>query len=144
MRINRTIFFILITFSILVGRQAIAAESHTINAEARRFVADIVHIQVGDSVAWINMTSHNTVSIDGMIPEGAEPWRSDMGENYQLTLNVEGVYAYVCEPHLGFGMVGLIVVGEPTNLEEVREVASKLVGPYRRIIGKLKKVSAPK
>ena len=144
MRINRTIFFILVTFSILVGPQAIAAEAHTINAEARRFVADIVHIQVGDSVAWINMTSHNTVSIDGMIPEGAEPWRSDMGENYQLTLNVEGVYAYVCEPHLGFGMVGLIVVGEPANLEEVREVASKLVGPYRRIIGKLKKVSAPK
>ena len=120
----------------------LAVESHTINAEARRFVSDIVYIQPGDSVAWINMTSHNSVSIEGMIPEGAGAWRSDMGDNYQLTLNIEGVYAYVCEPHLGFGMVGLIVVGEPVNLKKVREVSLKLQGPYRRILGKLRKLPA--
>jgi pseudoazurin len=120
----------------------LAVESHTINAEARRFVSDIIYIQPGDSVAWINMTSHNSVSIEGMIPEGAEAWRSDMGDNYQLTLNIEGVYAYVCEPHLGFGMVGLIVVGEPVNLKKVREVSLKLQGPYRRILGKLRKLPA--
>jgi pseudoazurin len=130
-------------FSLLISSNLIAAESHTINAEARRFVADILYVQPGDTVGWVNMTSHNTVSIDGLIPEGAEPWRSDMGQNLQLTLEIEGVYAYVCEPHLGFGMVGLIIVGEPTNLEAVREAALKLEGPYRRILGKLKKVQAP-
>ncbi len=130
-----------IMFSSLISSTAVfAAESHTINAEARRFVADIVYIKPGDTVGWINMTSHNTVSIDGLIPEGAKPWRGALGENFQLTLDVEGVYAYVCEPHLGFGMVGLIIVGEPTNLAAVREAALKLEGPYRRILGKLKKL----
>jgi pseudoazurin len=135
-----SIMFMTLFMTFLKCDLLLAVESHTINAEARRFVSDIVYIQPGDSVAWINMTSHNSVSIEGMIPEGAEAWRSDMGDNYQLTLNIEGVYAYVCEPHLGFGMVGLIVVGEPVNLKKVREVSLKLQGPYRRILGKLRKL----
>jgi len=137
-----SIMFMTLLMTFLKCDLLLAVESHIINAEARRFVSDIVYIQPGDSVAWINMTSHNSVSIEGMIPEGAEAWRSDMGDNYQLTLNIEGVYAYVCEPHLGFGMVGLIVVGEPVNLKKVREVSLKLQGPYRRILGKLRKLPA--
>jgi pseudoazurin len=142
MSTNKRLAFIFILFSLLFGANTVSAESHTINAEARRFVADIAYIQPGDTVGWINMTSHNSVSIDGLIPEGAEPWRSKLGQNLKLTLEIEGVYAYVCEPHLGFGMVGLIIVGEPTNLEAVREAALKLQGPYRRILGKLKKLPA--
>ncbi len=134
----------IITLPIKIIEAVVGKKSHTINAQARGFVADIVYIQPGDRVGWINMTSHNTVSIDGMIPEGAEPWRSKLGENLKLTLEIEGVYAYVCEPHLGFGMVGLSIVGETTNVEEVRDVALKLEGAYRRILGKLKKVQDPK
>ncbi len=141
---NRFLFSVITFFTLVVSANSVIAESHTINAEARRFVADIAYIQPGDTVGWINMTSHNTVSIEGLIPEGAEPWRSNMGQNLQLTLDIEGVYAYVCEPHLGFGMVGLIIVGEPTNLEAVRAAALELQGPYRRILGKLKKVQGPK
>ncbi len=137
---NKTLILVFMLCSLMFGANAMSAESHTINAEARRFVADIVYIKPGDTVGWINMTSHNTVSIEGLIPEGAEPWRSKLGENLKLTLETEGVYAYVCEPHLGFGMVGLIIVGEPVNLEAVRAAALKLEGPYRRILGKLKKL----
>ncbi|NKB36778.1 MAG: copper-binding protein [Gammaproteobacteria bacterium] len=144
MSINRFLFSAITLFSLIVSTSSVFAETHTINAEARRFVADIAYIQPGDTVGWINMTSHNTVSIDGLIPEGAEPWRSELGQNLKLTLDIEGVYAYVCEPHLGFGMVGLIIVGEPTNLEAVRAAALELQGPYRRILGKLKKVQGPK
>ena len=138
MSIKKNLASIITLFVLLFSANTIAAESHTINAEVRAFAPDIIYIQPGDSVGWINMTSHNTVSIEGLIPEGAEPWRGDLGQNLQLTLEVEGVYAYVCEPHLGFGMVGLIIVGEPTNLKAVREAALKLEGPYRRILGKLK------
>jgi pseudoazurin len=35
-------------------------------------------------------------------------------------VNAEGVYMYQCTPHLGMGMVGAIVVGQPTNLEAVK------------------------
>lgn len=144
MCIKRFLFSVITFFSLAISANSVNAESHTINAEARRFVADIAYIQPGDTVGWINMTSHNSVSIEGLIPEGAEPWRGELGQNLKLTLDIEGVYAYVCEPHLGFGMVGLIIVGEPTNLEAVRAAALELQGPYRRILGKLKKVQGPK
>ncbi|MBI4005307.1 MAG: hypothetical protein HY356_01455 [Gammaproteobacteria bacterium] len=117
-------------------------KTHTINAEARVFNPDIIYIQPGDTISWINMTSHNTVSVDGLIPEGATPWRGQLGENLKVTLEKEGVYAYVCEPHIGFGMVGVIVVGKPANLEDVKAYADKnLQGPFRRIISKLNKVA---
>lgn len=121
--------------------QAAAPETHIINAEARIFKPDILYINPGDTVHWQNMTSHNTVSVEGMIPEGADPWRGALGENLQVTLDVEGIYAYVCEPHIGFGMVGLIIVGHPTTLDEVKKYAQEnLQGPYRRLLGKLIKV----
>lgn len=120
------------------------AQTHTINAEARAFNPDIVYIQPGDTVAWINMTSHNSVSIDGLIPAGATPWRGQLGENLKVTLTMEGIYGYVCEPHIGFGMMGVIVVGKPANLAEVKATADKnLQGPFRRILGKLNKVVIP-
>ena len=135
---------ILSVLFMLFATTQVFAEDHVINAEARRFAPDIIYIQPGDNVGFTNMTSHNAVSIDSMLPEGAEPFRGNLGQNLQLTLEVEGVYAYVCEPHLGFGMVGLIIVGEPTNLEAAREAAMQLQGPYRRILGKLKKVEVSK
>lgn len=119
-------------------------QTHTINAEARAFNPDVVYIQPGDTISWINMTSHNTVSIDGLIPEGATPWRGQLGENLKVTLTVEGIYGYVCEPHIGFGMMGVIVVGKPSTLDAAKAYADKnLQGPYRRILGKLNKVKIP-
>ena len=120
------------------------AKTHTINAQARIFKPDIIYINPGDTVGWVNMTSHNTVSVEGLIPEGATPWQSKLGENLKLQLDVEGIYGYVCLPHIGFGMMGLIVVGQPDNLEAVRQTAmDTLKGPFRRLIGKLKKVNIP-
>ena len=118
--------------------------THKINAQARIFKPDTIYINPGDVVQWVNMTSHNTASVEGLIPEGAKHWQSKLGENLKIKLDVVGIYAYVCQPHIGFGMVGVIVVGKPTNLDEVMAFATtKLEGPYRRLIGKLKKVKIP-
>jgi pseudoazurin len=121
-----------------------SAQTHVINAEARVFNPDIVYIQPGDTVQWINMTSHTSTSIDGLIPAGATPWQGQLGENLQVTLTVVGIYGYYCIPHIGFGMMGVIVVGKPANLAEVKTNADKnLQGPFRRILGKLNKVVIP-
>ena len=121
------------------------AADHSINAQARVFVPDIIYIQPGDTVGWVNMTSHNSASVEGLIPEGAEAWQGELGQNLKLTLDKEGVYAYVCQPHIGFGMMGVIVVGNPTNLEAATKYAQdNYTGtPFARLIGKLKKVKAP-
>ena len=139
MRIRRIMAAALLVFS--VAMPTVAEQVHTINAQARVFVPDTVYIEPGDTVKFVNMISHNTESVEGLIPEGAEHWKSDLGINISLTLETEGVYGYVCVPHIGFGMVGVIVVGEPVNIDAAMEHAkTNLEGPYRRIIGKLLKV----
>ncbi len=132
--------------------QVSAQEIHVINAEARIFNPDVIYVQPGDNVRFVNMTSHDAVSInqvplpndevfEGMLPEGTEGWKSRMGDDFTLQLDVEGVYPYVCIPHIGFGMVGVIVVGEPVNIDAAMDAArANLKGPYRRLIGKILKV----
>lgn len=114
---------------------------HVINAEARIFNPDILYVQPGDTAKFINMVSHDSVSVNELLPEGAKGWESGLGNNITLQFDVPGTYPYVCVPHIGFGMVGVIVVGEPKDIDAVMAKAQeKLQGPYRRLIGKLLKV----
>lgn len=149
MKINRILIIILF---VLGSAQVSAQQMHIINAEARIFNPDVIYVKLGDHVRFVNMTSHDAVSInqvplpdgqvfDGMLPEGAEGWKSKMGNDFTLQLDIEGVYPYVCIPHIGFGMVGVIVVGEPVNIDAAMESArANLTGQFRRLIGKILKV----
>ncbi len=52
------------------------------------------------------------------IPRTAAPWNSDVlqpGEQFAVTFNVPGVYDYFCAPHEQAGMVGRLVVGQPSG-----------------------------
>lgn len=70
-------------------------------------------IAPGDSVRFVpTQPSHNAATIDGMIPEGAEPFRSKINEDFTVTFEVEGSYGIKCSPHYAMGMVMLIHVGE--------------------------------
>lgn len=132
---------IVIGLLVLGSARAAAEQDHVVNAEARVFNPDIIYIQPGDTVKFVNMTSHDAVSVEGLIPEGAEHWHSGIGNNITLKLDIEGVYGYVCTPHIGFGMVGAIVVGEPVNIDAaMKHAKAALQGPYRRLLGKLLKV----
>ena len=135
--------FIAVTFAVMISSSVFAADQ-TVNAEARAFKPDIIYIQPGDTVGWTNMTSHMVASVEGLIPEGAQPFQGQLGENLKVTLDKEGVYGYVCTPHLGFGMVGVIVVGKPTNLEAaIKYIQEKYTGtPIARLLGKFKQVKA--
>ena len=138
MYLKRTLIIVLFVLSSI---EVSAQQVHIVNAEARIFNPDVIYIQPGDNVKFVNMTSHDTVSVEGLIPEGAKHWKSGMGNNITLQFEIEGAYAYVCVPHIGFGMVGVIVVGEPVNIDAAMEHAKTgLQGPYRRLIGKLLKV----
>ncbi|MGH8120232.1 MAG: plastocyanin/azurin family copper-binding protein [Gammaproteobacteria bacterium] len=142
-KLARLLAVIVTTVTVSMTQSVFAGEV-TVNAEARAFKPDIVYVQPGDTVGWVNMTSHNSVSVEGVIPEGATPWASQLGENLKVTLDKEGVYGYVCQPHIGFGMIGVIVVGKPANLEAATKyVQEKYTGtPYARLLGKLKQVKA--
>jgi len=80
-------------------------------------------VQPGDSVKWDNMAGHNSESVDGMIPEGAEEWTSVLGETVSHTFKVPGAYIYKCAPHFSQGMVGVVIVGDgrPANLDAIKD-----------------------
>jgi pseudoazurin len=111
-----------------------AAQVHVVTAEGLKYNPLVVTIAVGDTVAWDNMSSHDTQSLEGFIFEGVEMWHSSMGENYQRTFTVEGIYVYKCTPHFGAGMGGAIIVGKPTNLEAIK--AADVAGAAKRLVKK--------
>lgn len=77
----------------------------------------------GDTVNFIATDpGHNVETIEGMLPAEAEPMLSEMGEDFSVTLTAEGVYGIKCTPHYTMGMVALIQVGAPVNLDEAAAV----------------------
>ena len=112
-----------------------AAESHTITARSTAYDPMVLKIEPGDTVNWVNMSGHFNQFEQGLIPEGAEPWTTQMGNDVSRTFDVEGVYIYKCPPHFAMGMVGAIIVGEPSNMADVEKNAT---GMYKRAVAAAK------
>lgn len=86
------------------------------------FEPGFVKIAKGDTVTFVPTDKgHNVESIKDLVPQGATPFKSKMGETFKQTFDADGAYAIKCTPHIGMGMVGLIVVGDaPANIDTVR------------------------
>lgn len=81
---------------------------------------------VGDTITFVSTDKgHNVEGIEGMLPEGFEPFKSKMGEDYSLIVTAEGLYGVKCTPHYLMGMVGLIQVGAAVNLDAAVAVELK-------------------
>ena len=117
------------------------AKTHTMFGQATSFNPKILFINPGDTVQWVNMTIHDSVSMQGLIPEGAEPWKFNIGQNGAVTLPEEGVYIYKCIPHYPVGMVAAIIVGNPVNIAQVQANAT---GRSKGIVIKVIKALATK
>ena len=77
----------------------------------------------GDTVTFVPTDKgHDAASIDGMIPDGATPFKGEISKPVTITVDKEGLYGVKCVPHYGMGMVALIVVGNPVNLEAAKTV----------------------
>ncbi len=96
------------------------------------FEPDFVKAAPGDTLHIVPVDKgHSAETIKGMIPDGAEPFKGKINEEITYTLDKEGVYGIKCMPHYALGMVALVVVGEPTNLEEAKSV--KQVGKAKKV-----------
>lgn len=91
------------------------------------FTPAVLRIEPGDAVRFVVIDKgHNTASKKGMIPDGAAPWNGRIDEELELTFEVPGTYGYICLPHYGMGMVGLILVGDfKVNFDEARKVKQR-------------------
>ena len=91
------------------------------------FEPSVLQVQLGDSVTFkAENPGHNAASIEGMIPDGADPWDSGMSQDITVTFSEEGTYVYQCTPHLMMSMVGVITVGDAnSNLAMVKVAATE-------------------
>lgn len=100
------------------------------------FQPAFVAVAPGDTVTFVPTDkSHNAESIKDMIPEGATPFAGKASEQITVTFDKEGVYGVKCAPHYGMGMVALIVVGKPVNLDQAKAV--KQTGRAKKVFGEL-------
>lgn len=98
------------------------------------FEPALVKVAPGDTVKFISTDKgHNAETIKGMLPADATPFLGKNGEDVAVTFDKPGVYGVKCLPHYGMGMVAMVVVGTPTNLEEAKAIPQ---------IGKAKQVMA--
>ena len=108
---------------------AVLAEVHEVKMLNRGsdgamvYEPDHLHIAPGDSVRFLpTQSGHNAASVAGLLPAGAEPFKSKLNQVFEQTFSVPGVYGIQCIPHLAMGMVMVIQVGDapaaalPANL----------------------------
>ena len=86
-----------------------------------------LYVEPGATVRWIVRENvHTTTAYHPQndhhprrIPESAVAWDSGFlvhpGDHFDVTLTVPGVYDYYCMPHEAVGMVGRIVVEQPSG-----------------------------
>ena len=89
------------------------------------FEPALLKVKLGDSVTFVATDpSHNSASVEGMIPEGAAPWSGKMSEDITVTFDKAGVYVYQCTPHAMMAMIGVVNVGDTKeNLKSVKVAA---------------------
>lgn len=135
----RKIYQVMAALSLLIAGPVMA--DVTVTARATAYDPAVVFIQPGETVRWTNMAGHDSVTIDGLVPDGASGWNIPMGQNGSVTLDAEGVYVYKCTPHYAMGMAGVVVVGEPSNFEQVKADAT---GMARRVINQAERAMQDK
>jgi len=87
------------------------------------FEPALVKIEPGDTVKFVaSDKSHNAESIRAMLPAGAAPFAGKMNEDVVVTFDKPGAYGIKCMPHYAMGMVALVVVGKPDNLDQAKAV----------------------
>jgi len=95
---------------------------HPENREPMVFHPAVVRAMPGDIIKFIpEDRGHSVQSEEEMLPEGAEGWASKINEEFEVTVEAEGAYGYICKPHYTTGMVGLLLVGNVENLDAIKE-----------------------
>ena len=83
-------------------------------------------VDVGDTVEWTLQEGSHTVTLyhdddrsaENRAPSGVEEFDDELGDgSFRWTFETAGVYDYYCDPHEGSGMVGTVIVGQPTSDE---------------------------
>ncbi len=98
------------------------------------FEPTFLKIAPGDKVTFKAVDANHTVgTVRGMIPAGAQPFKSERSKDLTVTFATPGIYGYECFVHIhSFGMSGLIVVGDDLSNMPAAKEAAALAPPVER------------
>jgi len=125
---HKLIFFLFLISSFVIAENF---DVKMVNADASGqvmiFDPPFVKANVGDTVTFLPTDMmHNSQSVPNLIPSSANSWNGAMNEKIIVELNAEGVYVYQCTPHIALGMIGVIQVGNPINIDDIKNSLSSL------------------
>ena len=87
------------------------------------FEPALVKVAPGDTVKFVATDKgHNAETIKGMLSADATPFLGKNGEDVAVTFDKPGIYGVKCLPHYGMGMVAMVVVGTPDNVDAAKAV----------------------
>lgn len=91
-------------------------------AGAMVFEPALTKIAVGDTVTFVPVDKgHNAETMPQVLPAGGETFKGKINEAVTVTFTVPGAYGVKCTPHVGMGMVALVVVGDgPVDVEAIK------------------------
>ena len=129
----KTLTFYLAVFGIMLAVGSASAGARTIEmlnkddaGNKMVYSEELTRVEVGETITWVPTSKgHNVEWIAG--PNGAElPKKSKNGKEVSMTFEVPGIYYYLCTPHKGMGMIGLVVVGNDTSNKDAIAKAKAL------------------
>jgi pseudoazurin len=105
------------------------------------FEPGFVKVEVGDTVKFVPTDKgHNAMSVSNVWPAGVPEVKGEFSREVVFKAEKEGLYVFKCLPHYGMGMVALVQVGKPVNLDAVKNFVA--TGKAKqRLEGELAKVT---
>ena len=114
----------------------VAIEMLNKDADGNKMVysQELVKIEVGDTVTWVPRSKgHNVEMISS---PNKMKFKSKNGKEAKITFDTPGIYYYLCTPHKGMGMIGLVIVGnDMSNIDDVKK--AKAYGKSKKKLKKL-------
>ena len=98
------------------------------------FSEEVVKVEIGDTVTWLpSSKGHNVEMISS---PNKMKFKSKNGKEAKITFETPGIYYYLCTPHKGMGMIGLVVVDNNiSNIDDVKK--AKAYGKSKKKLKKL-------
>lgn len=107
---------------------------HEVTVQSNFYDPATLTIAPGDIVTWTNLGGfHNVNGSTDAYPDNPEGFSNGSASSaawtFEYTFDVPGTYQYQCDPHVGFGMVGTVIVQDNTPVDADLLITAVYDGP---------------
>jgi pseudoazurin len=128
---HQILFAMILTLAAMVVPRLGYAADHVIEMRNKddqgnlmAFQPSFLKVEVGDTVKFVPADKgHNSESVTKVWPEGVPAIKGAISKDVVFKAEKDGLYVFKCLPHYGMGMVALVQVGKPVNLDTVKSYA---------------------